>query len=113
MTAGGVRLPVMVEQCVGERVDFGLDTSEWTLFREPWAKIRPVAGGEANVNDQLQQLTTHVLEIRFDKDKVVTSDMRIRYGSRIFEIVKAWDADERGEYQMLECVELGAAGGDA
>lgn len=113
MTAGGVRLPVMIERCVGECFDFGLDTSEWVLFREPWAKIRPVAGGEANTNEQLQQQTTHVMEIRFDKDRVITSEMRVRYGSRLFEITKAWDADERGEMQMLECVEVVPTGGEA
>lgn len=104
--AGRLRWPIRIERCVGERFDFGLDTSEWVTFRTPWARITPVSGGEATTNDQKQQRITHTVEIRADRGQPVTTDMRIVYGSRILEIARAIDVDELGETLLLECVEV-------
>lgn len=105
MSAGSFRIPVKIERRVGQRYDFGLDTSEWQEYRTPWAKLRPVSGGETVAGEQVQGRTTHTMEMYHDKARPILPDMRVTYAGRVFEITKVWDIDEEKHTQLLEVVE--------
>lgn len=87
---------------------YGQATGDWSLFCRVWANVKPV-----NAREQVQAMAmtgnvTHTIAIRYraslSDPKVVTA-MRVKYGSRIFNIVGCRDHEEAHRFLILACVE--------
>jgi len=86
-------------------------TRAWTNVATLWAQIEPMTqraiSNEKFVDERLAAITTHRITLRYYAG--VTADMRLLYGSRIFNIVSVVNADERGV--LLQILAKEGAGG--
>ncbi len=78
----------------------------WTDVATVMASIEPISGNEALVARQLQDTVTHKVLMRWRPG--VTAKLRIKFGTRLFEILEVRNWDERNRLLELRCVE-GAA----
>ena len=78
-------------------------TSSFAEFATRQAAIRPMSGGEKERAQHLHAEVTHKITLRFLKD--LSPKMRVKYGSRIFNIHEALNIEERDRYFELTCSE--------
>ena len=78
----------------------------WTTFANVWANIKPLTGREIFVASHLEGHVTHHVQMRYLSG--VTSDMRLSYNSRLFNIQAVLNTDERNQWTEL-LVEEGLA----
>ena len=78
----------------------------WTDVATVWADIRPLTGNEAFTAEHLEGLVTHRVTMRYVTG--ITTDMRVTYNSRAFNIRAVLNTDERNQWTEL-LVEEGAA----
>ena len=84
--------------------DGGGGASEnWTVVASLWAALLPLRGDEGLDADALSGTLTHEVWLRYRRD--VVPQMRLRAGSRIFEIRSVIDVGERGRWLRLLCEE--------
>jgi SPP1 family predicted phage head-tail adaptor len=69
-----------------------------------WARLEHVAGNERLRGMQVVPGTTELITIRYRAG--VTTAMRVRYGSRLFDIKDVSDPDERRTVLLLQCEEV-------
>lgn len=74
--------------------------SDWATV---WAAVNPLSGRDLFAAQQLQSEVTHRVKIRYRAG--VNSAMRVRFGTRIFEIDSVIDPEERHEELHLMCTE--------
>ena len=84
--------------------DGGGGASEtWATVAEVWAEITPTGGTEAVYADALAGRVSHEIVFRYRSD--VAPVMRLRSGTRLFEIAAVIDVDERRRWLKCLCVE--------
>lgn len=84
--------------------DGGGGASEtWTTVAEVWAEISPTSGTEAVDSDALTGRVSHEIVFRYRSG--VAPAMRLRSGTRLFEIAAVIDVDERRRWLKCLCVE--------
>jgi SPP1 family predicted phage head-tail adaptor len=71
----------------------------WLTVAELWARVRPIAGEERLVHDQLAGRLTHEVWIRCRAG--VIPAMRFRQDARVYEIVAVLEAKRRA---WLKCL---------
>ncbi|MBV1933643.1 MAG: phage head closure protein [Parvibaculaceae bacterium] len=76
---------------------------EWEEVATLWAALSPTRGFEESRGGKPEAQMGHKVLIRYRADLVPT--MRLREGTRIFEIQTIRDVDERGAYQEVRCTE--------
>ena len=76
----------------------------WATSSTVWGSVRPMAGEELVNAQQVHALTTHKITIRYIS--TLTTEMRILFRTRIFEIVAIMDYLERQEKMVLLCKEI-------
>lgn len=103
MRAGTLNRRVAIEQKSTGKDAYGQGSDVWTLVRETWADIQPLSGGEALHAQAMVPAATVQIDIRYRQD--VTAAMRVRYGTRVFDIGAAIDLDTRHETLRLICTE--------
>jgi SPP1 family predicted phage head-tail adaptor len=81
-------------------------TLAWTNFATVWAEITPVTGDTVFVSGHLEAHITHKMTIRYLAG--VTTDMRILWNSRTFNIRAVTNVEERNRVLEL-LVEEGVA----
>lgn len=85
--------------------------SSYSTFATVFGSITPKSGGERLFGDQLQEPITHIITIRFRRD--LSFQNRIQYkfvndGSsvtRVFNIRRVINVDNRNKYLEVMCVE--------
>lgn len=100
VSIGSLRHRVVLEAPVRVGDGGGGAHLTWSLVAELWASVSPAAGSEGVVAEGPAGRISHEIVLRFRDD--VSPKMRIRLGSRVFEIVAALDIDER--HRMLRCL---------
>ena len=86
------RLVVEAQSRVGD--GGGGAVATWTPLAEVWGAIRPSGGAERVEGDGNTGRVTHTVIIRWRRD--VTPAMRLREGTRVFDVRAAFDpADDR------------------
>ncbi len=60
----------------------------WSTLRHVWVKLVPLTSREYFQAAQIQSDVTHQVTANWDEFKDVTSDMRLKYGTRVFEILE-------------------------
>lgn len=78
----------------------------WTTIATVWAAIEPISSREALKADHVMSGITHRIRMRGQSNLAVTSDMRVQFGTRIFQIeMPPINKDERGIELELMCTE--------
>jgi len=105
MRAGQLRHYVVVEQPASPvvRSASGAVVKTWQAFATVWARVEPIGGRERFGSSEFAKELTHRVTIRALIG--LTSDMRIKLGTRAFDILSVTDRDERGRMMQLECRE--------
>lgn len=80
----------------------------WTTLATVWADVSPVTGGKPYVAGHLEGHISHKITMRWRSDLTVTTDMRILYGTRSFNIHAVMNEDEANQYLTLLVEEGGA-----
>ncbi len=93
-------------QCTGAvEDDMGQTKPEWRDFKTVWATVKPYKSSESGFMSKLKPEVTHRIYVRFRSD--ITSEMRIKYRGRIFEIVgPPLDIEERHELLEIQATEV-------
>jgi len=101
LRAGRLRHRITIQSVGSTLDDYGDLSNSWTTLATVWASITPVSGTEADIASELTGISTHSIKIRYRSG--VTSQNRIVFGSRTFQIesIKDWN-----EYKAGKCLEL-------
>lgn len=92
--------PGGTQNAVGER------TTTWTDVATVWASIRPMSAREALVAAQRQDITTHVIEVRYSSTiSAIDGSWRVKYGTRYFTIDGVLNEFEKNAKYILYCTE--------
>lgn len=106
MGAGKYRQRVILQSPAGARDAVGERTTTWSNVATVWANVRPLTGREQIVASQRQQITDHVVEVRYSSAlAALDASWRVLYGSRVLTIDGAVNADERKREFILYCTE--------
>jgi len=84
--AGKLRHRVTIERAAESHVQ-GEVTKKWEALATVWALIEPLTTREYLALASMHDQVSHRVVIRRRSDLAITGAMRIRYGSRIFELV--------------------------
>jgi len=100
MRAGTLRQKVLIQQNTPSRDSYGAEVEAWTDYAEVWASIEPARGREFWESQQVNAEVTGKIRIRYLEE--VTPKMRVKHGSRIFEIIAVINPEERNrELQLM------------
>lgn len=102
MRAGKLRHKIEIQSVSGSENDFGERVDEWTTDATVSAAIEPLRGSERLLAQQVQANVSHLIIMRY---RAVTSDQRVKFGSRIFDIQAVLNIDERNRETHLACAE--------
>jgi SPP1 family predicted phage head-tail adaptor len=80
----------------------------WTTVATVWGEIKPLTGRKVYFAQHLEGRVTHQVNLRWDPDATITTDMRVNYNGRLFNIHAVINADERNHWAEL-LVEEGTA----
>jgi SPP1 family predicted phage head-tail adaptor len=83
---------------------FGQPVDTWSDVATVWAGIITTGGKEFYAAQKLHAETTAVMKIRYRTDLLPT--MRIKYGSRYFDILAINDVDEGHREMLITCKEV-------
>jgi len=103
LNPGRLRHRVELHAATTTRDGYGQPKETFAKYADVWASIESLSGREFVQAEQVNGEITHKVIIRHQSDLVRTD--RIIYGTRIFEIVRILNIEERGRYQELECKE--------
>lgn len=103
MQTGRLRERVSLEEQNATQDAGGEPIPSWLPTAEMWAAIATAGSREAMRGDQLEATTTHTVTVRYRED--IDRTKRFRWGSRILNITKAADPDNRRKWFKCECIE--------
>lgn len=104
MRAGGLRHLIEIEENNPTRDEYGGLVDVWTVHKRVWSEVRPISGSELLKSDQLTTKASYNIWIRYLA--TVTTQMRIKFNGRYFNIKNVPLTDVRGEKMKLLCEEL-------
>ena len=100
-----MRHRVELQSAARSQATFGKVATVWSTFATVWARVEPMAGGEALSGDQVQSRASHKITIRYNS--TLTTNDRIRLtGWRAVEIHKIINPQERNIYLEVEGTEI-------
>jgi SPP1 family predicted phage head-tail adaptor len=91
---------VRIERALRSEDGTGGATLDWQPVAEVWAAIWSRSVDEAFALDRVAGKASHDIWMRYRTD--VTPDMRIRLGTRVFDVLGAIDVEDRGHW--LKCL---------
>lgn len=104
MKAGELRHAVTFEQKVETRDEFGGVVETWADYDWDYASIEPLKGRERFLAQQVQADVTALMRMRYRED--ITSALRVREGTSIYEIDAVFDPEKRGRELHLMLKEV-------
>jgi SPP1 family predicted phage head-tail adaptor len=93
--AGPLDKKIVLQHSVQTVDDFGGTVDTWTTYATPWARVRPLKGRELIAAKAAQSEVTTRIEMRYRPD--VTTDDRIVYGGKYYNISAVIDPEEKHE----------------
>jgi SPP1 family predicted phage head-tail adaptor len=99
MEAGALRHKVIIEQPVETVNSLSEVITSWTTFTTVWAEILPLSGKEYWSSKQVNSEVTGKIRIRYKSG--ITPKMRVKYGTRIFNIEAVMNYLERNIESIL------------
>ena len=108
LCAGQFRHPVRIEQRSLSVDAVGQQLTSWTTLLTTWAKLEPSSGGEQEKAGESRARISHTVTIRhqgaFD-DPRLAAKCRILFKGRYLDIVNCRNLEERGRFDVLDCIE--------
>lgn len=98
-----MRQRIVIQQATNTADGLGGFTESWSEYKTVWAKISPYSAKEAWEKMELKHRITHKVGIRYLSG--VTSDMRVKFGTRYLQIKGIRILDERKRFMELACEE--------
>lgn len=108
MRAGKLRNRIRIEKPVEARTSTGAIDVSWLTFADLWAEIDPKNGKESFKSDQYHEFLDVVFGCRHSPG--VIPKMRVKYGSRYFNIKSILNPLERNERMLIGAQEIGSVG---
>lgn len=105
--SGQLRSRVQIQTRTRTTDSMGGATVTWAEHTSTWAEIVPKGANEAFWAKHLEHRVTHKITIRYLSG--ITSDMRILFGTRVFQIKGILNWEEKNRYLILSCEEGVAA----
>ena len=100
MRAGTLRHKVVIQKNTPTRDSYGAEVEAWADYATVWASIEPARGREFWESQQVNAEVTGKIRIRYLEG--ITPKMRVKHGSRIFEIISVINPEERNrELQLM------------
>lgn len=103
MQAGTLRKRITLQARSIVQDGLGQQVATWTDVSTIWASIEPLGGRELMLAQAIKSESTHKVQTRYRPG--VTAAMRIKYGSRIFNIQNVMDEEERHRLLIINCNE--------
>ncbi|KUO65533.1 MAG: head-tail adaptor protein [Alphaproteobacteria bacterium BRH_c36] len=97
---GDLRQRIVIEQPVRVGDGGGGALESWTEVGEVWARLRPLGGTERSEADAIAGSVSHEAVMRYRGD--LGPELRLRLGTRVFDIRAVFDIDERRRF--LRCL---------
>lgn len=104
MNIGELDKRIKIEQATETRSGTGAVIKSWATFLTAWAGIDPPKGREFFAAGQIQAEVTVRVRIRYRAG--VTPQMRVLFGTRVFDINSVIDPDEAHVELILMCTEV-------
>jgi len=102
---GALRHRLILERPLHDDDGGGGESGNWQEVATLWAAIRPLRGGENYIAGQTDSRISHEIILRWREG--LAPEMRLRQGSRIFEILAVINVDEKNAWARLLCEERG------
>ena len=99
MRASELRRQIVIQHASRVKDDFGSDVSTWATLATVYAKIEPLTGREFFAANEIVEKVSHRFIIRYLS--TVTTQMRVSYDSRIFNITSVVDPEEKNKVTVL------------
>lgn len=103
VTIGDLRHRVSIESANRTSDGGGGASLTWVLVANIWASLVPRNGSEALVLDRVAGAVTYDIWMRYRAD--VVPAMRLRSGSRTFDVRAVLDVEDRGHWLRCVCEE--------
>lgn len=100
---GRLRHQIVIESKTLAGDGMGGGTATWTTFATVRAAIEPISGSEYIAAQQMQTKVTHRIRLRYLAN--VTAAMRVKFGTRIFQIESILTFNEVKRDMQLMCSE--------
>ncbi len=104
MRSGRLNRKIALQSATTAKDGHGQDIATWAGYATVWASIVPLRGNELLIAQQISAETTHIVTIYYRSD--VTTEHRIKYGARIFEIVSKLNTNEANIELIMQCREV-------
>jgi SPP1 family predicted phage head-tail adaptor len=102
--AMNLRHVITFEQLVYPETDYDDLPPTWESAFNVRAKFESVSASETQQDEQVHQVTTHRLRVRYDKR--ITDDMRIKLGTRTLSIESVTNENERNRWLLIDAHEV-------
>ncbi len=103
MKIGKLRHSITIEQASETQAPDGSVIETWSTFANAQASIEPISGREYFAAQTTQADVTHRSYMRYIPG--IVPKMRVKYGSRIFDILSVINVNERNRELQLMCRE--------
>lgn len=104
MESGSLRHKMEIQRPEYAKDAYGAASVTWAKFRAVYGKITPLGGQEKLLAQSLKSVVTHNILIR--RAEGVDTSMRIRFGSRIFEIMDVKEDPSLSRSLLLKVSEI-------
>ena len=108
LNAGQFRHRIKIEQRSLSVDEVGQQLTTWSALATTWAKFEPGSGGEQETAGESRARISYTVTIRhqsaFD-NPTVAAKCRILFRGRYLDIVNCRNLEERGRFDLLDCVE--------
>jgi SPP1 family predicted phage head-tail adaptor len=104
MNPGELRHRITLQKLENVQDSFGQPVEQWNDVATIWASVKPLVGREFFAAETVNSEVTHKVRIRFRAG--ITPDMRIKFGTRIFQITAVINYQERNVELQLMCKEF-------
>jgi SPP1 family predicted phage head-tail adaptor len=105
MKAGKLRHSIIIQTRTDTADSYGEPIPAWSTFLETWASIDPISGREFFSSKEVKSEVSHKVRIRWAEG--ITTQMRVLFGTRTFDIESVINIEERDRELLLMCVEVG------
>ena len=103
MKIGKLRHRILIEQAAETREADGSVIDAWSTYATVQASIEPISAREYFAAQSTQADVTHRITLRYLAG--VTPKMRVKHGSRLFDILSVINVKERNRELQLMCRE--------
>lgn len=103
MQSGKLRHQLTIQTRSTTADSVGQPVESWTDGQTVWASVNPLQGRELEYAQAVNSETSHKVTIRYLSG--LTTGNRLKFGTRVFEILSIINMDERNIQLVLMCKE--------